>query len=158
MPSTRPLGLFAWPQLFRSEAIISDLSALAGPAFPTTLPLLAAGSAYAERIEAISATDQARLIGHAYVRYVGDLSGGQIVKSLLSRAPGLAPDMLQFYDFPGITDAAAYKNDFRRSLDQAGVLTDAADAIVDEALLAFRLNIDLSLSVKQAMSATDPPS
>ena len=150
------LDHFSWPKLFRSEAIRADMSALAGPDFSETLTLLPAGSAYVGRIDEVSALDPVRLIGHAYVRYVGDLSGGQIVKSLLEKAPGLAPEMLQFYDFPDIADAEAYKDGFRLALDQAGSTEAVSDAIVEEALLAFRLNIDLSLSVQQAMAVPDP--
>lgn len=150
-----PLDRFRWPALFRSEAIAGDLTALAGPAWQGALPLLPEGEAYARHIEKVEATDPIRLIGHAYVRYVGDLSGGQIVKTLLSTSPGLTADQLSFYDFPGIADAEAYKNAFRASLDQAGASADHADAIVAEALEAFRLNIDLSIAVDLAMASPD---
>ena len=50
------------------------------------------------------AADAPRLIAHAYVRYLGDLSGGRIVGRILARSPGLGPEALSFYDFPGIAD------------------------------------------------------
>lgn len=146
------LGLFGWPELFRREAIDGDLTALAGRSWLDTLPTLPAGAAYAARIDDVAATAPVRLIGHAYVRYIGDLSGGQIVKALLTTSPGLTADMLTFYDFPGIADAGAYKHEFRLALDRAGVLSGEEEAIVDEALTAFRLNIDLSLALQDALS------
>ncbi|NJO37504.1 MAG: biliverdin-producing heme oxygenase [Rhizobiales bacterium] len=138
---------FVWPPLFRSESMGADLEALAGARWIQILPLLPEGQAYADRIEKIGTAKPARLIGHAYVRYIGDLSGGQIVQRILSAAPGLAPAMLGFYDFPGIADAGAYKEGFRRSLDQVGEGGGDVDDIVDEAKLAFRLNIGLSTAV-----------
>ena len=148
------LDLFRWPDLFRSEAIAADLAALAGPSWEERLPALAANEIYADRIEHIQAAEPARLIGHAYVRYIGDLSGGQIVKALLSRWLGLEPGMLGFYDFAHITDVEAYKSAFRAALDRAGDLAEA-DAVVDEAKRAFRHNIDLSLAVQRSMTARD---
>lgn len=149
------LKLFDWPPLFRSEAIASDLEALAGNQWAATHVLLPEGQAYAHRIENTEATAPARLIGHAYVRYIGDLSGGQIVKRLLTASPGLAADMLGFYDFPGIADAEVYKEGFRDALDRAGGIAQDVDGIVDEAKNAFRLNIDLSLGVQQSLQNPD---
>ncbi len=144
--------LFVWPPLFRSAAIITDLRALAGTRSENDWPLLPEGQAYADHLENIDETDPVRLIGHAYVRYIGDLSGGQIVKSLLTASPGLEPAMLGFYDFPGIFDAEVYKDNFRASLDRAGVVAGNAEAIVNEAQCAFRLNINLSRAVLKSLS------
>lgn len=146
------LKLFDWPPLFRSEAITSDLEALSLMSTEEAPSLLPEGQAYADHIGKAEAADPVRLIGHAYVRYIGDLSGGQIVKNLLSAAPGLEQDMLGFYDFPGITDAGAYKEDFRASLNRAGIMVSDIDGIVDEAKKGFRLNIDLSLGVLMALA------
>ncbi len=149
------IDLFSWAELFRSDTMASDLTALAGPSWEEILPMLAAAHAYAGRIAEVARSEPARLIGHAYVRYIGDLSGGQIVRSLLSTSPGLAPDMLRFYDFSEIGDVERYKEMFRATLDRAGALADGVDAIVDEAKQAFRFNIGLSLAVHQSMTAGD---
>lgn len=143
---------FDWPPLFRGDAIRSDLRGLAGAGWNEALALLPEAQAYAGRIDNIEADDPVRLIGHAYVRYIGDLSGGQIVKALLSTSPGLEQTMLGFYDFPGIADAEVYKKNFRASLDRAGIVASHADAIVDEAKRAFRLNIDLSVQLLRSLS------
>jgi len=141
------LSLFDWPPLFRRKAIDDDLSAISGQHWQDFLPVLKEAKIYAERIEQVGTEAPHRLLGHAYVRYIGDLSGGQIVKALLAKNPGLDAEMLGFYDFPGITDAEGYKERFRGALDQAGDMAGDQDEIVDEALIAFQHNIDLSIAV-----------
>lgn len=149
-------GLFDWPPLFRQKAIAADLTAISGPAWQDLLPVLNEANAYADRIEHIRLDAPHRLLGHAYVRYIGDLSGGQIVKALLVKEPGLEARMLGFYDFPGIADAEAYKEKFREGLDQAGDMTSDLGDIVDEAMIAFQLNIDLSMAVGLEAASMSP--
>jgi heme oxygenase len=146
------LASFDWPVLFRHEAILGDLSAVAGSSWKTTYALMPEAEAYAERIRRIRNEAPHRLLGHAYVRYIGDLSGGQIVKAILEEAPGLTAGMMRFYDFDDIDDVEAYKQNFRNGLDRIGERVERSDDIVDEALIAFQLNIDLSLAVAGRMA------
>ena len=80
------------------------------------------------------------LVAHAYVRYLGDLSGGQILRPIVARMLGASDSHgLSFYDFPHVPDAGAFKQRFRAQLDAIhdGVL---CDRIVAEAKLAFALH------------------
>lgn len=57
---------------------------------------------YITSIRAAASSDLSRLLAHAYVRYLGDLSGGQVIKRRVRKAFGLAEDECsgtQFYDF-----------------------------------------------------------
>ncbi len=139
----------AMPALFRATALESDLVGLAGSNWPAKLPLLAAARAYAGCIEAAAAGDGSRLIAHAYTRYLGDLSGGQIIKRILARAMNLPPQALTFYDFPTIADQAAFKVAYREALDRAGREIVDTMLILDEGRTAFQCNIDLSKAVHQ---------
>lgn len=61
-------------------------------------------SDYTARLQFLAAspsqTAVARLLAHAYVRYLGDLSGGQFVKRQLGKVYGLEDGFgLAFYDF-----------------------------------------------------------
>ena len=143
-------GAFADPRLHRLEALSADLRALAGADW-AALPLLPEATAYAEAILA-AAPDPARLAGHAYARYLGDLSGGQILKPLLARMLGLGPDALAFYDFPDFADLAAPKLALRAALDDVPVASDAAQALCSEAILAFRHNIAVSEAVQASLA------
>jgi len=142
-------GVFrvARPETYRSAAIAADLQALAGEDWAASLPLLPAGERYAIAIAQAAEVNGARLIAHAYVRTLGDLSGGQIVGELLRRAFGLPEEALSFYRFPAIADIGAYKTSYRQALDAAGAEIADPAAVVAEAALAFRLNIALSEAV-----------
>ncbi|RYX87696.1 MAG: biliverdin-producing heme oxygenase [Bradyrhizobiaceae bacterium] len=144
------LGPLAAYRLDRTTALKADLVALCGGDI-AQVPVLAEGSAYARRIEEAASGDGELLIAHAYTRYLGDLSGGQILKKLLAKKPGLAPNELTFYDFPAHADLAALKNDYRNALDDAGRRATQKQAIVDEGSVAFQLNTDISWAVQKAI-------
>ena len=117
------------------------------------IPLLAAGEIYARRIAKVAEGDGTRLIAHAYTRYLGDLSGGQILQRLLARSLDLQPSELSFYDFARFSDLDTLKADYRQALDSAGALTADPQAVIEEGAIAFSLNIDLSCAVKAMLSS-----
>jgi heme oxygenase (biliverdin-producing, ferredoxin) len=56
--------------------------------------------AYISRLNQIIEEDPRRLLAHSYIRYMGDLSGGQIIKSNIRKAYSLIDDRgTKFYDF-----------------------------------------------------------
>ncbi len=133
-------------ELARASAIEADLNALSREPYAT--PVLPAAAYYVQAIEQASAGDGARLIAHTYTRYLGDLSGGQILKRLLARSLSLPASALSFYEFPAIADVAAFKSDYREAIDRAGEESDDFDGIVEEGALAFELNIELSTALQ----------
>ena len=151
--STPGLGPFAEPALYRSQALESDLVGLAGAGWHDALPILREGHHYAQCVEVAAAGAGVGLIGHAYTRYLGDLSGGQILSRLLAKSLSLGPETLRFYAFPAIPDVEAFKASYRDRLDDAEGSIDAVDSLLDEAALAFELNIDLSAAVQAAVEA-----
>ena len=144
------LGPLAAYRLDRASALQADLAALCGGDF-SQVPVLAEGAAYAKRIEDAAKGDGELLIAHAYTRYLGDLSGGQILKRLLANKPGLTPSELTFYDFPAHADLAALKSDYRNALDEAGNRATHKQAIVDEGSVTFQLNTDISWAVQKVI-------
>ena len=54
---------------------------------------------YLDRLTTVSRSQPALLLAHAYVRYLGDLSGGQYIKYKIKKAYNLDDDALRFYDF-----------------------------------------------------------
>ena len=146
------LGALADYQLDRAPAIESDLDELYGERWRHDVPLLPAGEIYAGRIAKVAEGDGARLIAHAYTRYLGDLSGGQILQKLLTRSLELRPSELSFYDFPRFCDLTELKTGYRKALDQAGAHASDPDLVVEEGAIAFSLNIDLSCAVQSTMS------
>ncbi len=145
-----PLAPIAMPALFRTEALAADLMALAGPHWPDW-PLCPAAEDYVARLREIDAREPARLAGHAYVRYLGDLSGGQTVGRVVREALGLPAEALRFYDFGGAGDELAMR--FRGGLANCG---GDPDAIIDEAKLAFRLHARLFEELAADAAALQP--
>lgn len=92
------------------------------------------------------------MIAHAYARYLGDLSGGQILQRLLTRSLQLRPAQLSFYDFPAFSDLDALKTDYRNTLDRAGALAIDQKAVVEEGVIAFAHNIALSCAVQSMVA------
>jgi heme oxygenase len=81
-------------------------------------------------------------VGHHYTRYLGDLSGGQILKTIAQKAMNMpSDDGLRFYEFPAIADEKAFKVGYRAALDNLPIDQSMADRIVAEANHAFHLNM-----------------
>jgi heme oxygenase (biliverdin-producing, ferredoxin) len=148
--TTPGVRTFARRELYRTQALESDLRALYGAEWAGSLPLLPAGERYGLRVAAAAENDGTRLLGHAYARYLGDLSGGQILKRLLSKALGFGPHELSFFDFPAIANAEAFKREWRDALDEVAAEISDPDSVVAEAMAAFKLNIAVSESVQAA--------
>ncbi|HEY0133604.1 MAG TPA: biliverdin-producing heme oxygenase, partial [Nannocystis sp.] len=134
-------GPLALPELYRSPAIAADLGDLFDLT-PGARPIVPAAVAYAERLYRLADAAPSLLVAHAYTRYLGDLSGGQILRLGAARVLGLPAEAphgtpgLAFYDFP-IDDIGAYKQLYRARLDALPVDAGQAAAIIGEARWAF---------------------
>ncbi|WAZ21328.1 biliverdin-producing heme oxygenase [Streptomyces cinnabarinus] len=135
-------GPFIQPELFRLTALERDLAHLRGPEWRAGVTALPATRAYADRVRECAATWPAGYIAHHYTRYLGDLSGGQIIRDKAERTWGFEKkgDGVRFYVFEGITNPAAFKRSYRELLD--GVRADDLEKqrIVTECKKAFALN------------------
>ena len=141
------LDLIACRELYRSPALESDLRALQGASWEEALPLLPAGERYRRRIAKVAGAAPSRLIAYAYVRYLGDLNGGLILRKLLARSLGLDSPELGFYEFPLIDDLAATRRSYRSAFDRAGRKIGNPSSVIAEAAMAFELNIAVSEAV-----------
>ena len=90
-------------------------------------------------IDRILHCNMEELVGHHYTRYLGDLSGGQILKTIAEKAMNLEQG-LDFYKFD-IEDKKAYKAKYREILDNLPLTVSQQNAIIVEANFAFRLNM-----------------
>jgi heme oxygenase len=90
------------------------------------------------------------------VRYLGDLSGGQVLARVLARSLGVGSEALRFYAFPEIADAERFKAEYRRALDRSAALMLDPSEVVEEAALAFQLDIELSEAVQRSEDVVPP--
>jgi heme oxygenase len=137
---TGPAAGFADPALIRVPSLEADLAHLYGPDWESTITVLDSTRAYADRLRDLAAVSPTHFIAHHYVRYLGDLSGGQMIGRTLSNLYGLGEAGTSFYRFDKITDARAYKIAYRQRLDALTLPDDDATTLIDEAQLAFRFN------------------
>ncbi|MFO1337370.1 MAG: biliverdin-producing heme oxygenase [Burkholderiaceae bacterium] len=130
--------------LARGPALAADLHHLR-PVLPAEPAGLApATAAYVQRLETLAAQDGQKLVAHAYVRYLGDLHGGQVLKRLVCQALGApAAEGTRFYDFGPVERVAGLVSGFRRGLDALPLSPDEADAFVAEARWAFQQHVAL---------------
>lgn len=132
------------PALTRGKAIESDLAVLAGGGWQVQIPLLDSAANYAQ---SVSRASTSQLLAHTYVRYLGDLNGGLIIKRLLRDSLALSDRELAFYDFPGIDDVGCFREAFRSELDSLETQLDNA-VVVNEALQAFAMSTRLSIDIE----------
>jgi heme oxygenase len=146
-PAIAPLRM---PLLDRSAALALDLDHHHGAGW-RTLPVTREMLAYVSRLEEISKSRPALLAAHAYVRYLGDLSGGQMLSEMIGRAFGM-PDNAgtAFYAFGDAAQVGALKEQFRAALDGLPLDPASADAVVAEAQAAFERHVALFMELDQA--------
>ncbi len=134
-PLLAPLDL---PALRRAPALAADLEALHGRRWRDELAAVAPAADYAGHLATLAATAPERLAAHAYVRYLGDLSGGQLLARAVARGLALPPGRgTAFYDFGGEARARELAAQLRRALDDIGRRAPTPAAIVAEAVAAF---------------------
>ena len=131
------------PDLKRVNSLERDLRFYYGPEWRSIIMPSEACANYVSRIKCIAIEDPKLLVGHHYTRYLGDLSGGQILRGIAEKALGLKDEGLHFYDFDNIPDAKAYKAGYRGVLNSLDLNQNQVDEIIDEANYAFRLNMDM---------------
>jgi heme oxygenase len=129
-------------ELTRTPSITRDLEHLIGPDWRAVVVPLPATVRYVDALHA-SATSLPRYAAHAYTRYLGDLSGGQIIKRMLERHYGLGPAGITFYSFEEIPKSKPFKDVYRERLDGLELDEQQLTEAVAEAKGAFRLNQDL---------------
>jgi heme oxygenase (biliverdin-producing, ferredoxin) len=141
-------------ELLREAPLGSDLDHLHGPAWRIELAAQPAAKAYAARIAEIERSEPALLVAHAYVRYLGDLSGGQALRKIVARSLELPPEAgTRFYDFGSPQQVGAMAQRFRSGLDRIEGDSVAREAIVSEATDAFRRHGELFEQLDRARFA-----
>ena len=132
-----------FPELYRKQTLEEDLAYYYGTNWREQVKLSPAGEAYVKRIRELSERSPELLISHSYTRYMGDLSGGQILKGIAQTAMNLTDGGTAFYEFPEIPDEKAFKANYRAALDEMPLDEATCDRIVEEANDAFGVNMKM---------------
>lgn len=132
-----------YPELNRKAALEQDLFYYYGANWRDEVAPSAAAQEYIARIHEVAQTAPELMVGHSYTRYLGDLSGGQILKKIAQTAMNLNDGGTAFYEFKTISDEKAFKNTYRQAMNDLPIDDATADRIVDEANHAFGLNMKM---------------
>ena len=145
---------FLSPALTRMPALESDLEFLLGADWLEQIAPLPTAVRYVERIDAVAAEGWGGgFVAHHYTRYLGDLSGGQHIGKLMQRHFGFETNGIGFYLFDEIADPAEFKTRYRDELDAADWDAAEQERVIDEVLLAYRLNTELFVDLAKAKAA-----
>lgn len=148
------------PGFARQASLRADLAALhgLGVSAPGALPNEA--QRYVAQLQLLASDDPPRLLAHAWLRYLGDLNGGQIVGRIVRKALALPAEATTFYEFPGISDPQAEAAAWRDALDAVPMSGGTRESIVDEAITGFRRHIGLfrALAPANAQDAAEESS
>lgn len=144
--------------LWRGQALADDLAYLGGREPPSAPGLLvAATTAYVNRLQQLARQDPACLLAHAYVRYLGDLYGGQMLSRQLRQQHGLHEGRgTRFYEFGDVARVQALIVEFRTALDALTLTSAQTDAMVAEACEAFERHGQIFEQLLPEWSAAQP--
>ncbi|MGI5151587.1 heme oxygenase (biliverdin-producing) [Plantactinospora sp. CA-294935] len=132
-------GPFVSDELHRLPSLAADLAHLLGPDWKDRISPNGTTTEYRERLREVAFTWPAGFVAHHYTRYLGDLSGGQIMRRVLRRAYGLGEAGTSFYAFPDL-EPRAFKQHYRQLLDEAPWDAVEQNRFLDEVSRAYRLN------------------
>jgi len=139
LQSDAAVALLSAATLRREPALRRDLLDLHGAGWPDELPLQPAAAAYVQRLQALADAGSRALVAHAYVRYLCDLLGGQVLQRLVARSLGLAAgEGTAFYDFGSANEVQRLRGALRGGLARMPVSADEAALIVAEARWGFQ--------------------
>ncbi|GAA1211842.1 biliverdin-producing heme oxygenase [Rhodoglobus aureus] len=145
---------FITSQLTRLPAIEADLKFLIGADWRDQITPLPTAAAYAARVRDIAAQDWAGgFIAHHYTRYLGDLSGGQVIRTIMQRQFGFETNGVGFYLFDEIAKPKEFKNTYREQLDAVQWDDAERERVIDEVLAAYKFNTDLFVDLSRAKAA-----
>jgi heme oxygenase len=145
---------FISPQLTRLPALEADLQFLLGPDWRASIAPLPTTERYAARIHEIAAEGwSGGFVAHHYTRYLGDLSGGQIIRTLMQRQFGFETNGVGFYLFDQIAKPKEFKETYREQLDAVDWTPAERERVIDEVLLAYSFNTDLFADLAAAKAA-----
>jgi heme oxygenase len=144
---------FISSKLTRLPAIEEDLRFLIGHDWREQIAPLPTTARYVARIDEVAATWNGGFVAHHYTRYLGDLSGGQIIRTLMQRQFGFETNGVGFYLFGDIAKPKEFKETYRAQLDAVGWNDEESNRVIDEVLVAYRFNTELFIDLAAAKVA-----
>jgi heme oxygenase len=144
--SDKVASAFDFTGFRRRDALQADLTFFYGPRWAERVQANDSTRRYCERLREVCFDWPGGFVAHHYTRYLGDLSGGQVIATRLVRAHGLADGQgVRLYQFEG--RPKALKERYRALLDTAPWNEAERTRIVDEVKTAYRLNTEIAVAL-----------
>ncbi len=142
--------------LVRMPALEADLAHLIGADWRERIAPVPATAAYAARIREVADEGWvAGVVAHHYTRYLGDLSGGQMIARRVAKQHELGTDGVAFYDFTELGPIPDFKTTYRAGLDAFGETLDEAEQqrMLDEVRTAYHFNTAVFVDLDKQKAA-----
>uniref|UniRef100_A0A8C7GY86 heme oxygenase (biliverdin-producing) n=1 Tax=Oncorhynchus kisutch TaxID=8019 RepID=A0A8C7GY86_ONCKI len=111
----------------RLESVERDLEHFYGQDWREKIVVPAATKIYAHRLRQIGKDNPEYLVAHAYTRYLGDLSGGQVLGRITQKSLGLkGGEGLSFFSFPGVSSPNLFKQLYRSRMNSIDSYTHSS--------------------------------
>lgn len=150
-----------FPYLERYQSLQEDLQSESFQYF--TFEPSQAAKDYVSHLKFLAETRPILLIAHAYVRYLGDLSGGMFIKRYIAKK---WPDAVHFYDFTELLretehiSILRFKEIYRKRMNSIVVNSDDHSALIQESIKGFEYakNLFDCILDKNAIEISSPDS
>ena len=156
------VGKIYFPEINRKENLEKDLEYYYGENWKEQIAPTPECQTFVDRIHEVAASETPLLVAHAYVRYLGDLSGGQGLKTIARSAMNLPADkgtnFYQFDAFNGFEEIQAFKGKYRQALNSLPIDEATAQKITDEAVRVFDLNRNVMHGLEGFITSIVDPS
>ncbi|XP_013125619.1 heme oxygenase 1a [Oreochromis niloticus] len=140
-------------ELARVESLERDLEHFFGSEWRKRVIVPAATLRYGHRLRQIGRENPELLVAHAYTRYLGDLSGGQVLGKITQKSLGLSSkEGLSFFHFPGVSSPNRFKQLYRSRMNSIELTEKEKAAVLEEAVQAFELNIQVFDDLQKMLS------
>jgi heme oxygenase len=132
------------PQLRRVAPLKEDMAYFFGPEWASDLKMTPATLKYVNRVMLVAEEKPYLLVGHQYIRYPGDVTGGQIMSSMARRSLKLDRGLgTRFYEFNEISSRTDFIKEWYEKVNKLELSQKQKEEIVAEANLAFDLNMEI---------------
>ncbi|KAL3996324.1 NUAK family, SNF1-like kinase [Sarotherodon galilaeus] len=153
-PSVAPIYFPA--ELARLKSIEKDLEYFYGQDWREKIVIPAATKRYSHRLRQIGKENPEFLLAHAYTRYLGDLSGGQVLGRIAQKSMDLKNgDGLSFFAFPGVSSPNLFKQLYRSRMNSVELTEQERNGVLEEAVRAFEFNIQVFEDLQKMLTVSD---
>ncbi|XP_036924114.1 heme oxygenase 1 [Sturnira hondurensis] len=141
-------------ELYRRAALEQDMAFWYGPHWQEAIPYTQATKCYVRRLQEVGRREPELLVAHTYTRYLGDLSGGQVLKKIAQKALNLpsSGEGLAFFTFPNIVSATKFKQLYRSRMNSLAMTPEVRQRVIEEAKTSFLLNIQLFEELQELLT------